>query len=381
MAKRDRRNVSDLYNAAIKEFRKLGLDSNGKWRYENALNKVCFDLFGKKQLGTKLGPNAKRKTIIKTVETFDFESLIAILADNRTQHKLYVAVLAKHALASGNHTSKEMKTIKKSYKKIIDMLSEQFSIEKASDDIMSELARVTDDYDDYSFDDDDDIFESIWEDDEGPFYKTSKKYRKSAKHKNELGKLLYGRGYDDDDDDEYDDDKDEEISKIVDVLENITDRLDSIESGIGYENDYDDYTDRRHTSRRRPVMNNPRRYRNPPSNDGWEPVDDYDDDDDYDEIPAPPPTPMEMAAHNDPLDKIIGAIDAMNTNIGSMSNALAETSRTVHGMKSDLAATMKNVADIMNDLYEDDEPQQEAPPQESPPAQYPIRDSDKKNPR
>lgn len=381
MAKKNR---TAIYNMAIRQFRKLAIDSKGKYKYEEALNKVCFDLFGKKDVATKLGPKSKLSRIQKCISTFDFESLIAILANNSAAHKMQVAVMARNAMNSGKYTGKEFKNIKKSYKKIITSLGNQFNIEKASDDILSELDRLTDGYDDYEYDFDngDDIFDSIWEDEDGPFTRTSRRYGSSAKHKNELAKLLYGDN--DDYDDEDEDDDDDNISKIVDVLENLTDRIDNLES-----NSYDDY--RRPPMPRRRSMNSRNDYYNPPLDDGWEllPREDYYDDEDdgggggYEEQPpepipkvAPPPTPVEMTtpppAPSVDLSSLIDAIKENNNNLQSVSNAVAETSRTVKTMQSDLASTMRNVAYIMNDIYEDD-----APPETSDTPEYPIRDSDK----
>ena len=64
-------NRTMVYNVAIKQFRNLGRDSDGKWRYENALNKTCFDLFGKQGIGTKLSPKSKVGRIEKCISTFD----------------------------------------------------------------------------------------------------------------------------------------------------------------------------------------------------------------------------------------------------------------------------------------------------------------------
>lgn len=366
MAKKNR---TAIYNEAIRQFRKMGIDSNGKWRYESALNKVCFDLFGKKDVGTRLSPKSKLSKIEKCISSFDFDSLIGILADDKAAHKMSVAVMAKYALSTGNYSGKEMKSIKKAYKKIIYSLSDQFQIEKASDDILAELDRVTDDYDDYDFSDDDDIFSSVWEDDDGPFSRASRKYGKTAKHKNELARLLYGGSkYDEEDDEDEDDD---DMTKIVDILENLTDRLDSLEDRF----DGDDYEyDRPRNPRRRRSSRN---FRNPVVNDGWEPVeDDYDDDDEeyyVDHCPGgypPPPTPAEMSHMSsvNSMNTIMSAISEINTNVSGVSSALAETSRNVHAMQKDLVDTMNNVSRIMTDIYED-------PPPEEP--QYPIRDSDK----
>lgn len=377
-------NRTMVYNVAIKQFRNLGRDSDGKWRYENALNKTCFDLFGKQGIGTKLSPKSKVGRIEKCISTFDFDSLIGILADDKASHKLRVAVMTRHAISTGKYSGKEEKKIKKAYKKIVESLSDQFRIEKASDDIFAAINSVYDDEDDYDFDfssEDDNIFSSVWEDDDtGYFGRASRKYGSTARHKNELARLIYGGSkYDDDDDDDLNDDN---MAKIINVLENITDRLDNLEAA----NDDDDcdYTmtwknPRPNPNRRR--RRNVQQYHNPLIDDGWVPDECYDeDDDDYEDYP-PPPTPAQINQQKSDDDvsslmtTMVKAIKETNTTVANMSNALATTSRDIVSMKSDLTATMKNVADLMNDLYGDDS-EDAQPPGETPEQVFPIRDSD-----
>lgn len=364
-------NRTAIYNVAIKQFRNLARNSDGKWQYEDALNKVCFDLFGKKGVASKLAPKSKVSRIEKCIESFDFDALIGILADDKAAHNMRVAVKARHALAAGKYGGKSLKTIKKSYKKIIEALSDKFQIEKASDDLFAELDRALDEYDEYDLDDDDIVFSSAWEDDNGPITRASRKYGKTAKHKNELARLIYGGSkYDEDDDDEDDDDiNDKNITKIVNVLENLSDRLDNLEAA---NDDGDDYYP---TQRRAPRSN---MFRNPVVHDGWEPVEDDDDDDELEYYPRPPrmpdppapPTPAEMTYKSD-MQTVLSAISGINTNMVNLSKAVSDTNTGVNSMKSDLAATMRNVADIMDDLYGDDTNQADQDPV------YPIRDSDK----
>lgn len=372
-------NRTAIYNVAIKQFRNLGRDSDGKWRYEESLNKTCFDLFGKKGIATKLAPKSKISRIEKCIASFDFDAMIGILADNKASHSLRVATLAKQALASGKYNTKEIKTIKKSYKKIIENLTEKFQIEKASDDLFAELNRVVDDYDDdYEYDfDDDNIFSSEWEDDDGPVSRASRRYGSKAKHKNELARLIYG-GSKYDDDDEDDDVDEDNITKIVNVLESLSDRLDSLEAAADEPDEY--IPQRRNTQRPRRTA---RRYSNPAVDDGWEPVDEYDDDDDYEEDPIqlvrsadspvpPPPTPVDMSYKND-MATMMKAIADVSTNVITLSKSVNETSQNMSSIREDLTETMKHVTNIMRDLYEPDA----EPPDKTDQPVYPIRDSDK----
>ena len=394
-------NKTALYNAALHEFRKLGRDSSGKWRNESALNKVCYDLFGKKEIATKLAPNSKPTRVEKCIASFDFEALIAILADDKSAHALYVAVMAKKALSSGKQTGKELKVIKKSYKKIIENLSAKFAIEKVSDDLFAELEKVTNDYDDdydFDFDDDEYDFDSVWEDDDGVFTKASRRYGSKARNRNSLAQLLYGKSTDVE---EGSDDKN--ISKIIDVLESVTDKISDIEDRLnsiddGDDSDYDEYEEASPRSRTRsqranqrvqPVRSS-RRYRNPPPDDGWEPVEYDDEDDDEEYYFRSPPTPADVRnagrpASNDNITPIASAIDSINNNISTLTSVVAETSRAVKSMQNDLVDTMENVSQIMSDIYEPDDGDNvsESPPNPPPrnagaQPQYPIRDSDKR---
>lgn len=411
-------NRTRIISMSLKYLRRLALNESGKYKYERELNEVLQDVFGAKNIATKLGPKSGRNKILKCIDNIDFEALVSMLADNKTSADLSLCVSFKRALDSNRYTKSESKKLKKAYKRLIDRITSSYGVKKTSyGDVLSQVDKILgddydddyDDYGDYGFDDDDSIdlddldrvdLGSIWEDDDdGPISRTRRRYRDKRKGDgNRLAALLYGSKYGSDRDPEYDDIVADNMKKITTVLENLNDRLDRIENGSDDDDDEDDDEDfyeppKKKSSRgggkRAPVGSAMQRSIN---NDEYGSYWEGGDADGYEEGPSLPgidpeddeelPTEPVPTENN---NEVISLIKALSIQVSGSINTLGTE---IEGVKKDMMKCMTNISTIMTDIYGDDtaattvpEPTQQQAPLVAPPGNNNgglVRDSEVK---
>ena len=395
-------NRSELVGLTLKYFRSLGRNKNGKYAYVDQLNKVCEDIFGVKKLGDKLSHKKSQDKLLKAIKTFDFKSLVAMLADDSARRKLSMLVQLRVAIDKPETTSSERKRAKKTYKKLVDRMISEFEVEKNYEtDIISAAEELLKDDDEYDWDYDDDNFESIWGTDEDEYSSSYKKYRNKKRTKpNRLAQLLYGdhESYDDYDDDEdyYDAREDSPImTKLVDAMVSINNKLDSvIEGSSDDDDDFDEYEPPRRKqqsrTRARPTTT---RYRDPISpysddDEDWIPENDNVDEDD------------QHINNNDAMSQLVTAITTLSDDVKRNNDHLNKTEghimNSIESVKQDLRYTNAKVETLWRAMLEDDEEEDgeeellgiTPPPNSQTRNQsqnqkqntaYPIRDSEVKN--
>ncbi len=403
-------NRSELVGLTLKYFRMLGKNKNGKYAYVDQLNKVCEDIFGIKKLGDKLSHKKSQDKLIKAINTFDFESLVAMLADDSTRRKLSMMVQLRVTIDNPKSTSSEQKMAKKLYKKFLSKISNEYEVEKSYETNVISAAEALlneeDDYGDWDYDDDD--FESIWGTDDDSYGKSYKKFRNKKRcQPNRLAQLLYndsGRGIDEN----YDNDPDGPImTKVVDALVTLNDKLDKLVDGKSNDDeddddyDFDEYEPVRHKPSRQP------RSRARPSTTRYrDPISQYSDDDEdwipeYDEADIQVDQPANNTDYDKMTSQIIQAISGLSSDISMNNERLKQTESklmtSINGISEDLKKTNAKVETLWEAMIEDDDDEESEPelPGITPPTpnqsqrnpspnsnqqkSYPIRDSEVRN--
>lgn len=200
----------------------LAVARNGKKKYLASLDNVLKDLFDKKNLGSKIIRCTSYKELYNIISMIDGPALFEILRNNTSYRNLAVLITLDYAIESGKADDKKSKKLRaKSVKAFID----NFDIRRAAsgDDYSSLKSFVKkseksyDDFDDFDFgdsifDDEDDFDNGYDTDDDSDAFEefvSRKSNRKAPKH----------RAINDDDEDDETEDK---LDALINTVSKLT---------------------------------------------------------------------------------------------------------------------------------------------------------------
>lgn len=268
--------INMIVRSIVREVKYLGLNSKGKFQYEDEVNSVLREIYGVKNLATKL-LRCNNENFAKLLNKFDAKSLAKMLANDKIRKILRTSVIGKYRIMHDRQlTDKECKKLNKKIRKALAEVSEMYNVERVNspDDIdfgiLSDFIEDRengsffgddswyDDYqDNYTDDHENDIIDAAFE------HISNAGYRRNVREPS-LSDLVNGprnrrksrSAYDDEDDDERnyfrtkhhlfedDDDDDEEdtphststiessLNIIAENFNVMNDRLDKMDSRI-----------------------------------------------------------------------------------------------------------------------------------------------------
>lgn len=255
--------AAELLCATRRDLRMLAMNSKGKLAYLPSLDYIFKEIYGIKHIASRL-ISKKDSEARKIYGKIQMDTLMYILLDAEVHDILRQAVILHNKLEKdASLTSKEVKKYEKKIRTMCDVIRKDFNIKKQKNEddidikhISAFIDRRSDDYG-YYFDDDDDGLSygyNFYDDDDDDRYDTSvisrafgSSRRRKSQPNSELARVVdkYERprhnydyeeeaweGYDEIKGIRDEDDEDDDISRLVDLIGNFSDRLEGLEDLI-----------------------------------------------------------------------------------------------------------------------------------------------------